>query len=545
MKSMIAQQSVLSERRVNWENWWQQIAYRVMPSAATFTVESDIEGIKKTERQFTGKPVTANERFAAVMDDLLTPRSQMWAGLLPQDEELAEDSEVTQYLERLNKLLFALRYRPAANFAAQKAQGYLSVGAFGNSCLFIDEEIGKGPRYKQIFLKEVFWSENHAGVIDCVYRRFALQARQAAQCAKLYGWTLPTKITDAATKEPFKSFEFLHCVCPNEGMQSSRKDYRGMPWSSYYMSLEPQQMIGVGGYTSWPYAIGRYMLAPNETYARSPAMACWGAIMTLNEEKKTVLRAGQKAADPPLLLTEDGALEPFNLRPGALNHGTMTSEGVPLVQQMKSEANVPLAIELMGFEADEIDDSYLVAIFKILTENPQMTATQVLEIAQQKATLLSPVMGRQHSEDLGPLISREIDIAARMSQNAWIQQEMPESLKAHGGEYQIEYRSPLARAMRAQDGVAIMRTLEALPAAAGLDPHSPMVIDIPGSIRELAQINGVPSKLIRDPKQYAILQQQQQQQEAMAQAAQAAPGVSQAMLNASKAEQLRNAPAAA
>ena len=535
----IKQQAQLSEIRTNWEFWWNLIAQRVMPSQATFQTESP-EGIKRMERLFTGKPVTNNERFAAVLDDLLTPRTQVWAALMPQDEAMAEDQDVKVYLERLNNLLFSLRYRPAANFASQKSQGYLSVGAFGNSCLFVDEDIGKGPRYKQLFLKEVFWAENHAGIIDTVYRKYCMTAHQAVQCAKLYGWeALPEKILQANRDEPFKSFDFLHVVKPNDELMLGRKDYRGMPWASYYVSYEGKTLLQRGGYHAWPFAIGRYLLAPNETYARSPAMAAWGAIMTLNEEKKTILRAGQKAVDPPLLLTEDGALSPFNLQSSALNYGTLSSEGTPLVQPLQGGDNIPLGLELMGAEAQEIEDSFLVTIFKVLTENPQMTATQVLEIAQQKAVLLAPVMGRQHSEDLGPMIAREIDIASRMSQNAWILEEMPDALREVGGQYQIEYRSPLARAMRAQDGVAIMRTFEALPAAQALDPHSTMVIDVPASIRELAEINGVPAKLIRDKKQYEQMVAMASQQMAVQQAAEAAPGISQAALNATKADSLR------
>lgn len=533
------QQANLAEDRFLWEAWWQQIAYRVMPSAATFQIE-DMEGTKRMERLFTGKPVTNNERFAAVLDDLLTPRAQQWHGLSPLDEdELGEDQGVKVYLERLTKLLFALRYRPEANFASQKSQGYQSVGAFGNSCMFIDEEIGKGPRYRQIFLKETFWAESHSGIVNTVYRKYPMTALQAVECAKKYGWNaLPEAITKAAEKDPYRKFDFLHCVKPNEELVPSRKDYRGMPWSSYYISYEGKTVLQEGGYHAWPYAIGRYMLGAHNLYARSPAMAAWGAILTLNEEKKTVLRAGQQVVQPALLLTEDGALEPFNMRPGALNHGALSSEGVPLVQPLQTGADIPLGLELMEVENGEIEDSFLVTIFKMLAD-PRMTATQVLEIVQQKATLLAPTMGRLHSEDLGPQIIREVDIAKRMSQNAWILEEMPDALRERGGSYQIEYRSPLARAMRAQDGVAIMRTFEAAPTAQALDPHSIMVLDIPGSMRELAEINGVPAKLIRDKKTYEAMVAAATQQMQLAQAAQAAPGISQAALNATKADQIR------
>lgn len=536
-KALIDHQARLASRRSNFETWWQEIAYRVMPASATFTIIDDV-GSKRTERLFTGKAVTANERFASVMDELLTPRSQVWHMLAGDGEtDFDFDSEEAEYFERLNKLLFTMRYRPQANFASQKHQGYLDVGAFGNSCLFIDEEVGRGTRYAHIPLPEVYWAENHQGVIDTVYRRFKLDARQALQ-----KWPkgLPPKIVEAATKEPFKEFEFLHCVRPNEERKASRRDAAGMPWASHYVSIDEQAIIATGGYTSWPYAIGRYMLAGREMYARSPAMACWGAILTLNEEKKTVLRAGQRQTEPPLLMTEDGALEPFNMRSGALNPGTLSDSGEPLVRALELGGDVPLGMELMALEVQEIDDSFLVSVFKILAEHPQMTATQVLEITQQKATLLAPVMGRQHSEDLGPLIEREVDIASRMSENRWISEEMPDSLRERMGSFKIEYRSPLARAMRAQDGVAIVRTFEVLPAAISVDKDAALVLDVKAAVRELAEINGVPAKLIRDKQRVEEMMQASAEAEQVAQVAAIAPEMSQAALNAAKAEQLRS-----
>lgn len=539
VKTILDHAAALKDKRSNFDSWWQQIAYRVMPAEATFTVLTE-QGEKKTERLFHAAAVTANERFAAVMDEVLTPRTQLWHALLPDDEELVDDQETTAYLERLSKWIYARRYSPRANFASQKHQGYLSVGAFGNAALYVDEDVGRGVRYKQIPLREAFWAENHQGVVDTFYRVYELQARQAVQKAKAEGWKLPERIAKAATDEPFRTFEFVHCVRPNEERLPGRVDARGMPWASYVVACEAKQMVHAGGYTSWPYAISRYMLSAHEVYARSPAMAAWPAILTLNEEKKTILRAGQKEVDPPTLLTEDGALEPFNLQSGALNYGLVSEDGRPLAVPYKTGANIPLGMELMALEEQAVNDSFLVSIFRILAENPQMTATQVLEIAQEKATLLAPVMGRMHSEDLGPLIEREIDLAAKDSSGAWITEEMPEALRERGGQFKIEYRSPLSRAMRAQEGVAILRTFEAAPAAIQLDQDAALVLDVPGALRELASINGMPAKLIRDDRTVADMKAQKAEADQAAQIAAVAPEISQAALNASKAEALRS-----
>lgn len=538
--TIIRHESTLRDLRSNLSTWWQDIAYRVLPAEAQFTT-IDAEGTKRTERLFDSTAARCNERFAAVMEDLLTPRTQTWHGLkaqvlqhFPGAQDLLDSQDVREYFEQLTNILFAMRYNPKANFAAQKQQGYLALGAFGNSCLFMEDDVGRNMRYQQLHMGEVVWAEDQYGRIDTVYRKFPLEARKAV---KRFGKQLPEKIRVAAEKTPFQHFDFIHCIKPNEERIESRRDYRGMAWSSYYVCLEDKSIVGAGGFRAWPLAIGRYIVATNERYGRSPAMMCWPSIMTLQEEKKTVLRAGQKEVDPPILLTEDGALEPFSLRPGALNFGTVSNQGELLAQPFKTGANVPLGLELMGLEKQDIEDSFLVTVFKVLVENPQMTATQVLEIAQQKGVLLAPTMGRQQAEDLGPLIEFELSVAA----NAGLLPEVPDQLLELGGSYEIVYSSPLARAQRAQDALAIQRTFEVMPAAIAIDKTAAYVIDVPAGLREIAEINGVPAKLIRDKQAVAQIAQQNSEAEQAAQLAAAAPEMSQAALNAAKAEELRTA----
>lgn len=537
-QTILKHQAYLEAKRSNWDTWWQDIAMRVLPSEAQFTT-LDAEGTRRTERLFDSTAALANERFSAVMEDLLTPRNQTWHGLKPPARyaDLLESQPVREWYEAARDVLFSVRYATRANFASQKSQGYQSLGAFGNSAMFIDEVVGdrSAPiRYISCHMSEIVWSADEYGRNNIVYRKFPMQARNAL---KRFGQQLPEKIRNAAEKEPFREFDFLHCVRPNEERIASRRDYRGMPWSSYYVSVEGAAVLATGGFRTFPWAIGRYMVSTRESYGRSPAMLAWPAIMTLQEQKKTVLRAGQTRVHPPILLSEDGALEAFSLRPGALNHGMITDSGTVLAQPLNTNADVPLGLELMNIEKGDIRDVFLQTIFEVLVDNPQMTATQVLEIAQQKGVLLAPTMGRQHAEDLGPEIEREMDICAE----AGLLPPLPDELLELEEIYEVEYTSPLARAMRAGEALAITRTFEVLPAAIRIDPNAAYVVDVPESVRAVAEINGVPAKLIRDAKTVEAIVQQKQQEQAAASAAAAVPDLSQAALNAAKAEQLRTA----
>jgi hypothetical protein len=102
-------------------------------------------------------------------------------------------------------------------------------------------------------------------------------------------------------------------------------------------------------------------------------------------------------------------------------------------------------------------------------------------------------MGRQQSEFLGPMVERELDLLEQMG---WLP-PMPPILKAAGGLIDVDYSSPLNKAQRAEEGLAIVRTIESATTLAQVDPTIMFNFDGDAIVRELAEINGVPAKLLR------------------------------------------------
>jgi hypothetical protein len=280
-------------------------------------------------------------------------------------------------------------------------------------------------------------------------------------------------------------------------------------------------MMSENGYQSFPYAVSRYVTAPKEIYGRSPAMTVLPDIKMINEMSKTVIRAAHKIVDPPLLLQEDGVLQAFNTRPGALNYGGVDDQGRQVVQPLQTGARVDIGMEMMEQRRKVINDAFLITLFQILVDAPNMTATEAMLRAQEKGALLAPTMGRQQSEMLGPMIERELDILAR----AGVLPPMPEAMIERGGEIEIEYVSPLNRAQRAEEGVAILRTLESIIPLAQYDPSVLMVFDPEMIARELSEINGVPAKILRSREQIESMKMQQAEQAQAEQLLQAAPVV--------------------
>lgn len=528
---IIRRQESLSSERAIFDSHWREIAERILPRGDHFKVNRN-PGDKHTERIFDSTAALALDRFSAAMESMLTPRTQRWHNLRTLHDELNDDIEVRAWLDAVTEILFKVRYSPKSNFASQANECYISLGAFGTGAMYIDEDMGRGIRYRAVHLSEIYIAENHQGMIDTVFRRFSLTVRQAAQ--KFGIDQLSDKMKEILEKSPEQKFEFVHAIQPNTDQVTGRKDYRGMAYYSCYVSIDDRKILQEGGYRTMPYAIGRYVTGPKETYGRSPAMTVLPDIKMINEMSKTVIRAAHLQVEPPLLLQEDGALQAFDMRPGSLNYGGVNDQGQQVVHPLNTGARVDIGMEMMEGRRKMINDAFLVTLFQILVDAPQMTATEAMLRAQEKGALLAPTMGRQQSEFLGPLIERELDILG----HAGVLPPMPDKLIQVDGMVDVEYSSPLNKAQRAEEGVAILRTLESVTPLAQIDPSVMMVFDPILIARELSDINGVPAKLLRSPEAIKAMQDQQAQAAQAKQLLEAAPVMTSSMKNMAQAQSL-------
>lgn len=516
-----------SGRRGTWEAHWQEIADRMYPLASdNFQTRFHAKGNKRNQEVYDSTAVKSLNRFGAILDSLLTPSNQTWHYLKPSIEDLNKDRSVRLWFEDVNRILFKHRYKTTANFAAQNQMNFKSLGAFGSGALYIDPLWGaKGLRYKNCHLGEIYFMENHQGLVDKVLRVFMLTARQALQ---KWGNAVPDSVKSAMEKDEGREFEFIHHVCLRDDIDPSRADFKGMPWASYYVSIEGKVLVEEGGYNTFPYAVSRYEQAPNEVYGRSPAMDALPAIKTLNEQKKTILKQGHRSVDPVLLVHDDGILDSFSLTPGYANAGAVTKDGRPLVHTLPT-GNVNIGRDLMEDEREDIKDTFLVTLFQILTENPQMTATEVLERTKEKGILLAPTLGRIQAERLGPQVEREVDVLAQQN----LIPPMPPLLIEAGAEFEVEYDSPLSRAQRAEEASGLMRTVESaiavVNATGNPDPLDHFNWDV--IVPDLADINAVPVKWRKSIEDVQAIRQnraKQQQREQLIQAAPSAAAVAKA-----------------
>ena len=522
----------LWSKQANFRMMWQTTAQFVLPAWDNFIGEWS-EGLNRNYRIFASRPLIALNRFAAAMESLLTPRQSLWAKLKAKDPKINRIPAVKRWFDEVNGKLFQARYHPQANFAGQMDECYVSLGAFGNGHPFVDEVVGRSLRYRSIPLNELVWAVNHQGYVDTTFRKFRYTAKQAIQ-----HWgrdRVPKSVREIyEQRSPYEEIEFLHVVRPSDDYLPGAYGHRGMPFECWYIHLDSKEIIEKSGYRCFPGGVFRYRVAPRETYGRGPAQDCFPDVRTLNEQRKTEMRAGQKAVDPPVLLHEDSVVTPFNQRSAAANYGMVNADGKPLAVAFESKGNFQVAKELREELHQGIDDTFLVTIFKLLWDNPNMTATAALLIAQEKAEMIAPVMGRQQSEGLGQVIHREIDVLSEAGQLP----PPPREYRDSEGGFEVEYSSPMARALKAEEGTAIMNTVSDLAQMVQVDPSVRFKFDFHQAFERMTEVRGCPAELVLSDDDATALMEHAAQQQQMAQGAQGAPAITQGVLNLAKAAQI-------
>jgi hypothetical protein len=511
-KSLLSRYERLEGQRQNWETHWQEVADYMQPRKADVT-KKRARGDKRMEQVFDSSPIQAIELLAASLHGMLTNPSTPWFTLRFKDEDIDNEDEAKLWLEASTDAMYTAFNR--SNFQQEIFELYHDLITFGTACMFIEEDDDDIIKFSTRHIDEVYIAENDKGRIDTVFRRFHISARAAMQ---KFGDATSTDIKSIFKKDPYQEVEILHAVYPRSDFNPKKKDKGNMPFESVYLEYKNSNELSVGGFKEFPFVVPRYLKASNEIYGRSPAMTALPDVKMLNEMSKTTIKAAQKQVDPPLLVPDDGFLLPVRTVPGGLNF--YRSGTRDRIEPLNIGANNPLGLNMEEQRRDAIRAVFYVNQL-MMQQGPQMTATEVIQRNEEKMRLLGPVLGRLQSELLKPLIDRVFAILLRND----MLPPAPEFLS--GRDIEIEYVSPLAKAQKSSELQSIMRAIEILGSMQNIAPVFDYV-NFDNLVKHLADIVGMPQKLLKSQNQVNAEREQaaaqaaeQQQMAQMQQVAQA------------------------
>ena len=500
-KNLLKRFDRLKSQRQNWESHWQEVADYMQPRKADVT-KSRSKGDKRTELIFDSSPLQAVELLAASLHGMLTNPSTPWFSLRFKENDIENEDEAKEWLESATETMYAAFNK--SNFQQEIFELYHDLITFGTAAMFIEEDDEDVLKFSTRHINEMYIAENEKGKIDTVFRKFKLSARAAIQ---KFGNVSPN-IATTAKKDPYEEVEILHAVYPRSDFDPKKQDKSNMPFESVYLEAGTGEELSVSGFREFPFVVPRYLKASHEIYGRSPAMTALPDVKMLNEMSKTTIKSAQKQVDPPLLVPDDGFILPVRTVPGGLNFyraGTRDR-----IETLNIGANTPLGLNMEEQRRNSIRNAFYVNQL-MMQQGPQMTATEVIQRNEEKMRLLGPVLGRLQSELLKPLIDRCFALILRKN----LFRPAPEFLA--GKDIEIEYVSPLAKAQKSTELQSIMRAIEIMGSLANVAPVFDH-INMDKLVRHLADIVGVPQKVLKPQSQLnAERQQAQAQQEQMQQ----------------------------
>ena len=501
--------SRLMEKRRNFESHWQEVSDYMLPRKAEITKER-ARGDKRHALIYDSSATHALELLAASLHGMLTSSANRWFALRFKETLLNESDEAKEWLEDATDRMYNAFAR--SNFQQEIFECYHDLIAFGTACLLIEEDEDDVLRFSARHIKELYIQENKKGFVDCIYRRFRMPVEAVIEKFGIENVSKETQ--NIFKKTPFTDIDLCHVVKPRSMFDYKKMDKSNMPFQSIYFEYQSGHILKLGGFKENPYVVPRYLKSSTEIYGRSPGMNSLSEVKVLNKMVEHSLKAAAKQIDPPLLVPDDSMLSPIRMSPGSINYYRSGSRDRIETLQIGQATNVTLNAE--NQRRDAIAKMFHVDQL-LITENRNMTATEVLQRNEEKMRILGPVLGRLQSELLEPLIIRVFNIMLRNK----LFLPAPDILQKQ--ELNIEYVSPMALAQKGQELQSIMRGLEIFGSISQALPVMDYIHEA-GLVNNIIKVLGLPAKIIKSDQEVQAIRQerqaQQQQQLEMQQAVQ-------------------------
>ena len=536
-EEIIARQEVLEADYANWHTLWQECADYGLPGDNQIT-RREAPGSARPDL-FDSTAEDSIIQLAAGLYSYMFPTDSKAFVLRIDDEELAEDDDVKQWLDKVTSLIH--EHLIQSNFRQAFFEFLKQLAGFGTACQYEEEGKKQPLSFICFHIAGIYIALDSDRNVDTVYRTFEYTARQAVQ--KFGKENLGEEIQKAFEdpKKKDKKYNFIHAVEPREDVEE-KDDPLNMPYSSTYVSRDEKKIVSESGYPEMPYQVTFFDRDALEDLGRSPMMKKLPDVKMINTMKKTRIKGWEKMCDPPIVLPDDGSIWPLATQPGGVLYKRAGGDD-PIWFEFKG--NLQGMQEAVAEVKSDIRAGFFLDLFDALIDRQNMTATEVMARVEQKMRLLIHIIGRMQSGYFNPMIHRIIGILGRAGKLP----DVPEQLKEV--DYRIEYLGRLALALKTLQTEGFVKTMEELRPLTEMERIEWLDnYDIDEAARGIGMNNGVPATWLksivdRDTQRDADAQQAQVQAalEQMPDLAKGVKNLSQKPEEGSPAQEVMNATA--
>ncbi len=467
---------------------------------------------------FDGTPMQGARSLANTVGAMIRPEGEVFVTIKPEDSFLESDDEVAEWSSRATRLHDEALRNPKARFRQGAGEVDTDLVVLGTGILF--NGIGRSLDhllFQSLHLKDAYPFFNDEGMADGMYRTRKLALWQAEQMFGLENLSEESrkKITDNRT--PDEKIEFLHAVTRRKNGDPDAILAKNLPYEDLWIEVEKKHPVLESGFHEFPFIVPRWDTSSGEDMGRSPGMIALPDANTAQSMGETMLVAGQRVADPPLMAPNDGSFDEVNTFPGGISYydiETAAQIGGNPFFPLISGANLPLTREMQNDTRNQIMNAFFKNILNLPVDGPQMTATEIIQRKDEFIREVGPVFGRFESDYNLPIATRSFNIMLR----AGAFDPIPEILQ--GQNIKFEFELPVTKIRKQVEAAAVREWAAGIMELSTVYPEARHLINPEEVGRFGHNASSLPSEVIAGRDEYQ--QKVQIERQELAEAKQAA-----------------------
>lgn len=496
------------------DSLWQELAQNFYPERADFTVTRSL-GTDFASDLMTSYPILCRRDLAGQFSSMLRPSAAPWFHVGRRYEQ-DDDNETKRWLQWFEETQRRAMYDQLTMFARATSEGDNDIATFGQCAISVEmnhmNPNGSHLLYRSHHLRDMCWQEDETGQIGTKFRKWKPTAQTLA---RLFKGKLNPKIVGIAEKRPFEEIECMHMVVPADMYDDVSA---GRPrWSIWYDCMT-NSVIEATPIWGQFYRIPRWQTVSGSQYSFSPAtVAALPDARLIQAMTYTLLEAGEKAANPPVIATQDVVRSDIALYAGGI---TWVSEDYnekmgnalrPLDQDFRG---LGTGIEMNKDTRALIHKAFFLDTLTLPVRTAAMTAYEVSQHVQEYIRNALPLFGPMEMEYNAALCEESFDLLWRNGAFG-PPQSWPQTLR--GADIEFSFESPLHDAIGQQKTHKFQSMVQLLGQAVAIDPSSAYLPKFDVALRDALDGDGVPAKwmnteaYVSDSKKKAAAQASQQQ----------------------------------
>lgn len=473
----------------------QEVSENFYPERADFTVKRYL-GEDYAGNLMTSYPILCRRDLSDQIGTMLRNTNKPWFHNIVKDPS-RNDHESKAWLEWATGVQRRAMYAPATLFTKATTQADADFATFGQAIMTVRlNREADDLLYRTWHFRDVAWMEDENGKICAVFRRWKPSNHTLMRMfdGKPKS-SVHTKVIQQSVLKPHEEVNCYHLMVAADMYDGEAK---GLPWRSIYYDADHQHEMESVAQRNKEYVIPRWLTVSGSQYAHSPAtVAALPEARLLQAMTYTLLEAGEKVVNPPLLAAEQAIRSDVAIYAGGITYYDSDYDektGDALRALTQDSRGMPLSKEMQMDSRSLIAQCFYLNRLTLPQRGADMTAYEVGQRIQEYIRNALPLFEPMEAEYNGSICEETFKVM--LDAGAFgSPMDMPKNLR--GADVDFRFSSPLHDAIEEQKGQKFIEASKLLADAAAIDKSVYGVLDAKKALRDALEGIGTPIAWMR------------------------------------------------